>query len=196
MAYVYFPGCKYTALSPATSKKMQEYLKTKRNMAVTGCCSVNHKQLTSGDKALVVCPTCLFKLSETAPQSEVLSVWEVLADDDGFPWPDYKGKAITIQDCVDTADNPEWQQAVRKVLMRMNVHIVEIEKSFEKADFCNIETSASPLPKEEQMEQLVRHCEEYTTDMVVCYCTGCLNSLRIGGVNGIHLVDLVMGNIE
>lgn len=122
-----------------------------------------------------------------------MSIWELLAEQKDFPWPDYQGKSITVQDCIDTRENPKWQQAVRTILNRMNLKIIEIEKSFDQADFCNIETSTSTEPKEKQMEQLLEHCNQYTTKSVLCYCTGCFNSLKIGGVHGIHLMDLIMG---
>lgn len=192
MPYIYFPGCKYTALSPENSKKIKTYLHEKNGLTVTGCCRANYQMLTADDTALVVCPTCLFQLRETAPQAASMSIWEYLAEDEQFPWSDLEGKTITVQDCIDTADNPGWQHAVRKILRRMNVNIVEIEKSFEKADFCNIETSTSPEPKEMQMERLLEHCHAYTTDTVVCSCTGCCNSLRIAGVDGVHLMDFIV----
>lgn len=192
MAYVYFPGCKYTALSPETSSKIKKYLNEKRNMMVTGCCRVNHNKLTKQDIALAVCPTCLFNLQQSAPQVKSQSLWEILADDDDFPWPDFGGHAITVQDCMDTSNNLEWQSAVRSILKRMNVTVVEIEESFEKADFCNIEASKSPESKEKKMEQLMNHCKQYTTDTVVCYCTGCYNSLKIAGMHSVHLIDMIM----
>lgn len=192
MPYTYFPGCKYTALSPQTSAKIKDYLQ-KKEVSVTGCCRINHKILTHEDTALVICPTCYFNLLDTAPQADTISIWEFLAEQDDFPWPDYHGKEITVQDCIDTRNHLKWQQAVRTILNRMNLKVVEIEKSYEKADFCNIETSKSPEPNEKQMEQLLDHCSQYTTESVVCYCTGCFNSLKIGGIHGIHLMDLIMG---
>lgn len=193
MSYIYFPGCKYTALAPQTSAKIKDHLQEKMKISVTGCCRIHHKLLTDQDTALVVCPTCYFNLQESAPQAQVMSIWELLAEQEDFPWPDYQGKSITVQDCIDTRENPKWQQAVRTILNRMNLKIIEIEKSFDQADFCNIETSASPEPKEKQMEQLLDHCNQYTTESVLCYCTGCFNSLKIGGVHGIHLMDLIIG---
>lgn len=194
MSNIYFPGCKYTALSPQTSTKIKEYLQGKMAVSITGCCRVHHKPLTAEDTALVICPTCYFNLRQNAPQAQTISIWEMLADQDDFPWPDYQGKSITVQDCMDTRNHPRWQQAVRIILQRMNLTVIEIEKSFTQADFCNIETSISAEPKEKQMEQLRNHCKEYTTESVVCYCTGCLNSLKIGGAQGIHLMDVIMEN--
>ncbi len=187
MSYVYFPGCKYTELSPEISAKIKDYFREKLGMRIAGCCRTNHSLLTEQDTALVVCPTCLSNLKDTAPQAEIQSVWELLAEDDQFPWPDYKGREITVQDCKDTCNNRKLQDGVRKILGRMNVNIVELDKSFEKADyFCNV----SPQNTEAKIKE---DCQSYTTDTVVCYCTGCFNALKIGEVNGLHLMNLIMG---
>lgn len=188
MSYIYYPGCKYTVLSPTTSKKIKDYIQTKDNTKVAGCCRVDHRLLKEGDTALVVCPTCLFNLKKNAPKAGVQSLWEVLAEDMSFPWPNYKGKAISVQDCKDTVDNKKLQNSVREILKKMNVTIVEIDKSFEKADnFCNI----SPTHTENQIK---RHCETFVTDTVVSYCTGCHNALKIGGKKAVHLLDLIWNN--
>lgn len=196
MPYVYFPGCIFTAQSPEASERMKRYLSQNCGVTVTGCCRANYSKLSQGDTALIVCPTCLFNLQKNAPNAHVLSLWEVLADDNAFPWPDYRGDRITMQDCIDTRSNPGWQQAARRVLKRMNASVVEIAASFEKADFCNIETMKSDETIQQRRQRLTSHCEEYTTDTVACYCTGCRNSLRIAGVNGVHLLDMVTAGLE
>ena len=52
-----------------------------------------------------------------------------------FPWPDFHGEAITVQDCWRARRNPGLMHAVRQCLQRMNIHPVEIEENFEKTTF-------------------------------------------------------------
>lgn len=39
------------------------------------------------------------------------------------------------------------------------------------------------------------HGKQFTTDKVVCYCTGCLHGLKLGGVNAVHLMDLISARL-
>lgn len=215
MSHIYFPGCKYTTHAPKISKYLSQYMHERFDMTVTGCCSVNYKKLTQQDTAVYVCPTCNAILQESAPQTKSVSVWEILIKDDKFKWPDYHGKKITIQDCWRTYDNKDMQYAIRAILKRMNFETLEISASYDKADFCGtsllkpqspryeylapvrfIEKAGdkfNPHTESEQIKMMKNYCQQYKTNTVVCYCTGCLEGLQIGGVNGVHLMDLVMG---
>ena len=214
MACIYFPGCKYTAHSPEKSKQLSEYLEKKMGIGTTGCCSIHYKDLTEEDTAIYICPTCRAILQESAPQAKLMSVYELLMEDGDFPWPDYKGTKITVQDCWRIYDERPMQDAVREVLKRMNFSVFEIEDSFEKADFCGIsllrpyseryeylarkrfiEDAGNKFvsyPPEEQKRIMEQHCAQYKTEFVTCYCTGCLEGLELGEAKGIHLMDLIM----
>lgn len=214
MAYLYYPGCKYTKHAPEKSKKLTEYLRERFDIGAAGCCSTDYKSLSSKDTAVYICPTCRAVLQECAPQAELISIWELLDGDDRFPWPDYAGRSVTVQDCWRTYDNRPMQDAVRSVLRRMNIQAVELEKAYDRADFCGVSLlkpqparyerlapkrfiehagdKFTPCTQEEQIKQMREHCSQVLTDAVVCYCTGCLEGLQIGGAHGVHLMDLVI----
>ena len=214
MSFIYYPGCKYTNRAPENSKKLTEYLHERFDMKITGCCSTYYRSLSSKDTAVYVCPTCCAILQESAPQAEIMSVWELLNEDDKFPWPNYEGKEVTIQDCWRTHDNRPMQDAIRSILRRMNFQTVEIQEAYDKANFCGISLlklqspryerlapkrfiedagdKFIPCTEEDQIRQMKAHCLQYQTDTVVCYCTGCLEGLQIGGAHGVHLMDLVI----
>ncbi len=216
MALIYFPGCKYTAHSPENSKRLQAYLQERFAVTVTGCCSKNYQTLSGQDTFVFVCPTCWAILRESAPHAKSLSIWELLAGDERFLWPDYQGRTVTIQDCWRTFDNRGMQNAVRTVIKRMNLKALEIDDSYDKAGFCGVSLlkpyspryeylapvrfiqnaghKFSPCSEEEQKILMKEHCRQYLTDTVACYCTGCLEGIRIGGVGGVHLMDLVFNS--
>lgn len=215
MSLIYFPGCKYIAYSPENSTALKKYLDKRFEVTVAGCCGAHYASLTHRDTAVYVCPTCFAILQESAPQAKALSIWELLIDDDQFPWPDYHGKEITLQDCWRTRDHRRMQDAVRAILVRLNTRVIELDASYDRADFCGVSllkprspryqylapirfiqnagTKFSPHTEEEQIALMKLHGAQYSTDTVACYCTGCLEGLRIGGVHGVHLMDLVMG---
>lgn len=209
----YFPGCKYTAHSPKASKRLQEYLWEKHGVKTLGCCSLDHSKPTPGDEALFVCPTCAAILEESAqPGVKVTSIYEYLLRDDSFPWPDFHGERLTIQDCWRTFDHRAMQEAIRTILGRMNIDAVELPNRFEKADFCGAtrfqvpsaryETlcpkrlvengNFHPLPVEEQQRLMEENGKQYETDKVICYCTGCMTGVEMGGHTPLHLMDLIM----
>ncbi len=217
MSTVYFPGCKYTIHSRVNSRKIRQYLIRQHGIRQGGCCSVRLDTLEKDDTAVFICPTCSAFMQEYTPDNRFLSVWEVLENDESFPWPDYGGEKITVQDCWRCFDNRLMQDAVRHILARMNVETVEIAKNFEKTDFCgsslmknqspryfrfapvrfvkNAGDKFIPLPPEEQEKRMQEHGKQFTTEKVVCYCTGCLHGLRLGGVDAVHLMDMITAHL-
>ncbi len=51
------------------------------------------------DIAVYICPTWVAFLQEHSSQTKSISVWEILDEDNDFPWADYHGEVITVQDC-------------------------------------------------------------------------------------------------
>lgn len=217
MSTVYFPGCKYTIHSRVNSRKIRQYLIRQHGIRQTGCCSTGLDTLTGEDTAIFVCPTCSAFIQEYTPKNRSLSIWEILENDDAFPWPDCGSDRITVQDCWRSFDNRPLQDAVRRILQRMNVEIVEMEMNFEKTGFCgsslmktqsprysrfapvrfikNASGKFIPVPAEEQEKKMQEHGKQFTTDKVVCYCTGCLHGLRLGGVDAVHMMDLITARL-
>lgn len=98
----------------------------------------------------------------------------------------------------------------------MNIRYVEAEKNHEKTDFCGstlyrAQPAKNPkfAPKhyiepaqgkfqdhtpEEQSAIMQDHCRQYKTDTVVCCCHYCLEGLLQGGVNGLHIADLLFND--
>ena len=98
----------------------------------------------------------------------------------------------------------------------MNIRYVEAEKNHEKTDFCGstlyrAQPAKNPnfAPKhyieqaqgkfqdhtpEEQIAIMQDHCRQYKTDTVICCCHYCLEGLLQGGVNGLHIADLLFND--
>ena len=56
-------------------------------------------------------------------------------DDETFPYPNHHGEAVTVQDCWRSKENAAEQEAVRKLLRRMNFEVVELEENRERTKF-------------------------------------------------------------
>lgn len=213
MSMIYFPSCKFTAYSPASSGKIKEYLQANYDIQIAGCCRPGHKSVTEKDTVIYICNTCATFCRESTSAHQVLSIWELLTQDKKFPFPDHRGKTLTLQDCWRSHDNQAQQEAVREILRLMNIEILEMEENYDQTKFCGT-SLLEPLPKqngelaprrfienadrffsshtpEEQESLMKNHCASIQTNEVVGYCVACVKGINLGGKQGIHLLDLL-----
>jgi hypothetical protein len=214
MATIYFPSCKFKAGYPCTAEKIQFYLNQHFHMNITDCCQKNLQFLTPEDTAVCICNTCAAFCDESSHAKEVLSVWEIIAKDETFAFPDYKGEHIALQDCWRTYDKPNVHNAVRRLMQKMNIAVTELPENREKSRFCGT-TLLRPAPPhygklapkrfsedapaeyfqnhtpEEQAASMKKHCEQIPTEKVACYCAACADGLRLGGKQVVHVMELL-----
>lgn len=213
MSMIYFPSCKFTAKYPELSRIVKDYVSEKFHADIAGCCRPALKKITDADTLIYVCNTCATFFKESTCAKETVSLWELILEDTEFVYPDYKGRAMTVQDCWRTYDDRGEQDAVREILRRMNIQIIELAENYEKTRFCGY-SLYEPLPPrydelapkrlgreaeglfvshtQEEKEQLMKeYCRQFTTEDVVCYCVACVNGINLGGKNGLHLAQLV-----
>ena len=217
MANILFPGCKASMAYPEASKKLRSYMKDKYHIAPIGCCRVNHQKLTVEDTAIVVCNNCAAIMEESANPGKIEFVWEIIDSDKNFPFPDYKGEVMTIQDCWIAYEKLGLQELVRTLLKKMNIQYVELEENFAKTRFCGtnllslctdsnaklahrryVEQGAhmfTPATPEEQIIHFKKHCQQIQTEKVVCYCKFCTEAINLGGKQGIHLLELLFNTV-
>lgn len=212
MVTYFFPGCKYSRHNPEGSLKLKRYCENRFGFEIADCCSVDYIKPTAQDRIIFQCPTCGLILAESAQYQSICSIYEFLLPDETFPWPDYKGAAMTIQDCWRTRNNTKFLEAVREVLRKMNMYGKELDHNYGRADFCGAtlyrvpsaryETLAHqslveqgnfhPCPEEEQKKKMLEYGKQYKTKDVVCVCTGCMEGVEMSGHRAVHLLDLAV----
>ena len=212
MAVVFFPSCKAKADYKAESEKLAQYIYKRYGITPIGCCRTNHQALTSEDTAIVVCNNCAAIIEENTAAT-IKSIWEIIDEDKDFPFPDYKGESITVQDCWVAFEKRHFQNAVRSLLKKMNFSVVELEENYEKTKFCGVnllrpclESNAklaprryvekfsymfTPMPENKQIEHFKHHCSKIQTDKVACYCKFCKDAINMGGKTGLHMLELL-----
>lgn len=215
MSMIYYPSCKFTSYAQEASKKIQVYLATNYDAQIEGCCRPSHQNLNSNDTVIYICNTCAAFCTENSPAEKVISIWELLEKDEGFPFPDYNQRKMALQDCWRGHDNPSQQKAVRKILEKMNIQIEEFDENYSKTKFCgtslyellpkqngefapkrfleNAEGLFSPHTDKEKEELMKKHCAQITASEVVCYCASCLKGINLGEKKGVHLLELMLG---
>ena len=207
---MFFPSCKIKATFPKESARLADYLEQRFGIAKTECCRINRVKLTEKDTAVVVCHTCAAILEENSLASQVLYAWELIDGDDSFPFPDYHGERITLQDCYMARERTHLHDVVRSLLKKMNFKIVELEHNRSEADFCGLRTlepladnqklapvhycqprAFTPLADDERTNYLKQYVAGYKTQRTVAYCGACRKAMLQGGAQTVHLLELL-----
>lgn len=206
---IYFPSCNFTKASPEAAKKLRAYLA--QSMPVAGCCRVD-KSPVEGRTAVYFCQACRETL-ESRPENrpDTLNLFVYLDSLPDYPWPDYSGLTVNVQDCWRDREHPEVADAARSVLQKMGVKVVEMEENREKSVYCgNLhfeprkpenqailarrpDTPLWQFPEEEQAALMREQWEKYTCPLVVTTCNRCTRGIEMAGGNAVHLVELVVG---
>lgn len=156
---------------------------------LTTCCH-HDPQLVHPAKIINICPGCDKRFRNDYQNSSTVSLWEVLAENDFFEFPDYKDQKMTIMDACPTRDQDRIHVAVRKVLQKMNIVITEPEHTRTRSICCG-DSYYGIIPVENLKEQMHKRASEMPVDDVVVYCVSCINSMLLGGKKPHYLVDLI-----
>ena len=221
MSRKFFPGCKVKARYPQASTWLAEQV-LERGYAdeVVGCCRVDHQKLTRDDTAVCICNNCMAMIDEDASNGALENIWALIDSDPDFPLPDYSGLRMGIQDCGRAHDRADVQQAVRSLMQKMGIKVVELADAGEKTRFCGpsflgevpeqerrfapkryVENAPRQgifigLSPEEEMQAIKAHCAGIEPERVCCYCFSCDKGLEAGGKDAVNILELVSGEFE
>lgn len=238
MAHTYFvASCYFTAHHPRTSVKVMDYIARRADITAVRCCIPNFRvkenseriadaavrarwdalppsaDFAAGDTVYSLCHNCTNILDEQHEGLSLRSLWELIDRDESFAFPDHSGMTVTVQDCWRSRDRAAEQDAVRSLLGKMNIGVVELEQNRARTEFCGstlyreqpaknarfaprhyvegAEGKFLPHTPEEQVQIMKDYCTRFTTRTVVCYCHYCLEGLLQGGVDGRHIAQLL-----
>jgi Fe-S oxidoreductase len=99
---------------------------------------------------------------------------------------------MTIQDACPTRDQERVHDAVRALLKRMNIKVVEPQKTRTKGKCCG-DSFYGALPVEEVKEKMKERALEMPAEDVAVYCVSCCKSMFIGGKKPRYMIDLLFG---
>ena len=191
MKTVFAPGCALLIYKPEQGRKMLDFLNNDLgniNEHVT-CCRHDPK-LENGTQIINTCAGCDKRYRQLYEGISTISLWEVLADSKTFPFPDYHGKEMTILDACPTRDQERVHHAIRTLLKRMNIKVIEPERTRTKSTCCG-DSFYGILSIEEVKEQMKKRAAEMPAEDVIVYCVSCCKSMHIGGKKPRYLVDLL-----
>jgi len=185
------PGCALMLYKPELARKVHNSLKNIFGHIdlYTQCC---HNTPKTNEKINIIniCPGCDKRFKNNYEQTITESLWEILAKSDDFPFPDYKGKNMTILDACPTRNEDKIHNSIRELIKRMNIELVEPEKTRKKSTCCG-DTFYGSIPIAKVKEQMKKRAEEMPVEDVIVYCVSCTKSMFIGGKKPRYLVDLL-----
>jgi Fe-S oxidoreductase len=158
------------------------------NLLLT-CCH-HDPQFTSATEVINICPGCDKRFGRDYQNCLTISLWEILAEMDFLPLPDYKGKQMSILDACPTREKENVHKAIRPLLRKMNISLVEPEKTGTKGSCCG-DSFYGTISTEKVKLQMVKRAAEMPVEEVVVYCVSCIKSMHIGGKKPRYLIDLL-----
>jgi len=191
MKKVYAPGCALMVYKPALAAGVHAFLQSGGEdiPLYTPCCR-HTPRLTEGAQIINTCAGCDRRFRAQYPGLSTISLWEVLAEDENFPFPDYGGQKMTIHDACPTRTENRVHEAIRRLLSRMNISVVEAALTRGTAVCCG-DTFYGTLPVAEVKERMRERAAAMPEAEVVVYCVSCIKSMHIGGKTPRYIVDLL-----
>jgi Fe-S oxidoreductase len=191
MQYTFAPGCALVLYKDNLAERLHKYLRAKFGDVnlLLACCRHTPKAAI-GKCVINVCPGCVRRYRQNYAEPSTVSLWEILAESADFPFPNYGGRRMTILDACPTRDQPRIHQAIRKLAERMNITVIEPERTREQSTCCG-DTFYGTLPVEEVLSQMKAKAATLPVDDVIVYCVSCSKSMFNGGKNPRYLIDLL-----
>lgn len=193
MNNVFAPGCALLIYKPELVEKMMVLLRDEfAGIEEHTTCCRHEPKLADGTRIINTCAGCDRRYRELYEGITTVSFWELLAASESFPFPDYKQRKMSILDACPTRDQERVHQAIRSLLKKMNIDLVEPDKTGTRATCCG-DSFYGELPVEQVKEQMQKRAEEMPAADVVVYCVSCIKAMHIGGKQPRYMVDLLFG---
>lgn len=187
---VYNPGCALTLYKPEIAEKVLNFLNENESMEIHNVCCKHNPGVPTGTQIVNTCAGCDRRFSNLYEGISTISLWEVLAQTDKFPFPDYGGMKMTIHDACPVRLKPQVHKAIRILLQKMNIEIVEAERHGIHSICCGDDLYPA-LPIKEVSEKMKQRAQSMPCDDVCVYCISCIKSMYIGGKKPRYILDLL-----
>ncbi|WP_371367348.1 hypothetical protein SRRS_13370 [Sporomusa rhizae] len=188
---IYAPGCALMIYKPLLANKVNHFLSQEIGdmLQLLTCCR-HAPNVEHGTQIINTCAGCDKRYRELYNGITTISLWEILADSKLFPFPDYKGNEMAIHDACPTRSEERVHHAVRKLLARMNINVIEPSATRTQSVCCG-DSFYGTMPAEQVKEQMKKRSGQMPCDDVVVYCISCIKAMHIGGKKPRYLIDLL-----
>ena len=191
---LYFnPGCALNLYRPENAERIFAYLQANfPKVHVHDICCRHNPQLPAGSVIVNICAGCDQRFRSLYDGISTVSLWELLDELGNFPFPDYHGMNVSIHDPCPVRDRPAVHRAVRSLLHKMNITIVEAERAG-TASICCGDSLYPACSTEKVYEAMKMRARSMPCEHVVVYFVSCIKAMSVGGRTQLYLVDLLLG---
>lgn len=190
---IFAPGCGLMLYKPESAQRLHTLLNDSLGpMDMLSICCHHDPQFQFPTEVINICPGCDKRFRNDYVNSSTISLWEILAQSNSFPFPDYESMRMSILDACPTRDQELVHKAVRTLLKKMNIELVEPKNTGTKSICCG-DSLYGAVPVDKVKEQMAKRAGEMPEEDVAVYCVSCIKSMHIGGKRPRHLVDLLLG---
>lgn len=192
--HLYFnPGCALSLYKPEKEEQILSYLREHfPSVELHKICCRHDPGLPEGSVIINVCAGCDRRFSSLYKGISTVSLWEVLDELNDFPFPDYHGAQMSVHDACPVRNKPAVHKAVRSLLKKMHIEVVETAAHGTKSVCCG--DSLYPACSMKQIhEAMKKRADSMPCEDVAVYCVSCIKAVEIGGKTPRHLVDLLFG---
>lgn len=205
---VFFPGCSLMSLGEESVMQLYDILlKSYPKMKLSGfCCGKPSKHIWGGKKfksriekikkhhkgtIYTACPNCFKTFGDEGFKVE--SIWPVV--DEYFPEEKlniYDQEQITIHDPCTARNNVKDHDAVRSIMNKMGISVVEFDNSRTKTLCCGKINMTMALNPEKGIRILEKRVSQCKTDKIASYCASCVHSFGMAGKQGFYISELLL----
>ena len=189
------PGCALSLYKPEFEDKILDFLNAHYKerygtIEMHKICCHHDPQLEEGSLIIVVCSGCDRRFRSLYEGISTITLWELIEPLDDFHYPDYQGLQMSIHDACPVRKRPAVHEAVRSLLHKMNIEIVEAEYHSAKSKCCG-DDFYDKIPIEKVHAKMKERADEMPCEDVCVYCVSCVKAMYIGGKTPRHLLDLL-----
>lgn len=216
-AYVFFPGCQLSALSPMYIEKAYDFLTGVFPVDGVGlmlrCCGApadwaGRKDLFAASQAefwaeyeklgkpkvILACSSCYQVFQTYYPEVEILSFWDVY-DQLGpqqFPAQEFSAP-VAVHDPCSTRYETHIQDSIRNILHKMGCEVQELALNREKTECCSYGGLMWLANRPLSEKTIQRRIDESPLDYVT-YCAMCRDFFARRGKPTLHIMDLIFAS--
>ncbi len=194
---VFAPGCALYLYKPEHAARFHAWLNRdaadgQERVPLHLTCCDDDPCRPEGTTIVDCCAGCDKRYREQFEGISAMTLWELLADDEDFPLPDYGGARMALHDPCPVRKRSSVHDAVRKLLTRMHIEVVEPAYNREKSICCG-DSFHGKLPDDEWLARTRDRAEQMPCEDVAVYCVACVKSMARGGKTPRYLPDLIFG---
>jgi Fe-S oxidoreductase len=189
--YYFNPGCALVLYKPHLAETILRVLNQQFNTVQWhDVCCHHDPMLPHGSTIINVCAGCDRRFRSLYEGIDTLSLWEVLDSLPTYTFPDHSGLTVSIHDACPVRERPAVHKAVRSLLSKMNISIVETAHHSTHSICCGDDLYPK-APLDVVRAHMQRRAQSMPCEDVCVYCVSCIKSMTIGGKTPRYLVDLL-----